>query len=88
MDERRMVAGLHCGEVQADLTESLDGRLSQGRSQRIEEHLSECGDCRRLFEEIAAAVRAVRELPDEPLDPEIEARLFAKLYPEEPPALG
>ena len=43
-----MVAGLHCGEVQADLTESLDGRLSLGRAQRIEEHLSESAVRTRL----------------------------------------
>jgi anti-sigma factor RsiW len=84
LPDKPIVAGLHCGEVQADLTESLDGRLSPGRAQQIEEHLSECEGCRRLHEEIAAAVRAVRELPDEPLDPEVEARLFARLYPEEP----
>ena len=88
LDERRMIAGLHCGEVEADLTESLDGRLSLGRAERIEEHLAGCGGCRRLHDEIAAAMRAVRELPDEPLDPEVEARLFAKLHPEEPPPLG
>lgn len=85
MPDERIVAGLHCGEVQADLTESLDGRLGLGRAQQIEEHLSECAPCRRLSEEIAAAVRAVRELPDEPLDSEVEARLFARLYPEETP---
>lgn len=88
MPDKPIVAGLHCGEVQADLTESLDGRLSRERAQRIEEHLSECDGCRRLHDEIAAAVRAVRELPDEPLDPEVETRLFARLYPEEPPPLG
>jgi anti-sigma factor RsiW len=88
LPDERIAAGLHCGEVQADLTESLDGRLSLGRAQRIEEHLSECDGCRRLFEEITAAVRAVRELPDEPLGPEVEARLFAKLYPGEATALG
>jgi predicted anti-sigma-YlaC factor YlaD len=76
----RIAAGLHCGEVQADQTESLDGRLSRERAQRIEEHLLECDGCRKLCDEIAAAVRAVRELPEEPLDPEIESRLFARLH--------
>ena len=80
MPDERIAAGLHCGEVQADLTESLDGRLSRERAQRIEEHLLECDGCRRLCDEIAAAVRAVRELPEEPLDPEIEARLFERLH--------
>lgn len=87
MPDKPIVAGLHCGEVQADLTESLDGRLSLGRAQQVEEHLSECDHCRRLCEEIAAAVRAVRELPDEPLDPGVEARLFSRLYPDEAPSL-
>ena len=76
----RMAAGLHCGEVEADLTESLDGRLSRERAQRIEEHLLECDGCRKLSDEITAAVRALRQLPEEPLDPEVEARLFERLH--------
>ncbi|HEV2855143.1 MAG TPA: zf-HC2 domain-containing protein [Thermoanaerobaculia bacterium] len=80
MPDERIAAGLHCGEVQADLTESLDGRLSRERAQRIEEHLLECDGCRRLCDEIAAAVRAVRELPQEPLDAETESRLFSRLH--------
>jgi predicted anti-sigma-YlaC factor YlaD len=84
LEDERIVAGLHCGEVQADLTESLDGRLSRERSLRVEEHLDECGECRRLSGEIAAAVRALRELPDEPLAPEIEARLLARLLAPSP----
>ena len=79
-----IVAGLHCGEVQADLTENLDGRLSRERSQRIEEHLDGCEACRRLGDEIAAVVRALRQLPDEPLAPEVEARLLAGLHPQPP----
>ena len=76
----RMAAGLHCGEVEADLTESLDGRLSRERALRIEEHLLECNGCRKLSDEITAAVRALRQLPEEPLDPEVEARLFERLH--------
>ena len=76
----RIAAGLHCGEVEADLTENLDGRLSRERAQRIEEHLLECDACRQLSDEIAAAVRALRQLPDDPLDPEIESRLFERLH--------
>ena len=84
MDDERLVAGLHCGEVVADLTEHLDGRLSRERASRIGEHLQGCGACRRLGDEIAAVVRLLRELPEEPLAPEIEARLLDRLRPEEP----
>ncbi len=88
MDDERIVAGLHCGEVLADLTEHLDGRLSRERSSRIDEHLQGCEGCRRLGGEIAAVVRTLRELPAEPLVPEAEARLLAGLFSEEPASLG
>lgn len=84
MDDERVIAGLHCGEVLVDLTEHLDGRLSRERELRIDEHLQGCDACRRLGEEIAAVVRALRELPEEPLAPEVEARLLDRLRPEEP----
>jgi anti-sigma factor RsiW len=79
MEPERIVAGLHCGEVLADLTEHLDGRLGRERATRIEEHLDACEPCRRFAGGIAAAVRALRELPDEPLPPDVEARLHAGL---------
>lgn len=79
VEEERVVAGLHCGEVLADLTESLDGRLSRDRAERLDEHLAGCAGCRRFDGAVLAAVRAVRQLADEPLDPEVEERLAASL---------
>jgi anti-sigma factor RsiW len=79
MGTERPVAGLHCGEVLADLTEHLDARLGPERERRIGEHLDGCESCRNLREEIAAAVRALRELPDEPLPSGVEERLLAGL---------
>jgi anti-sigma factor RsiW len=79
VEDERIVAGLHCGEVLADLTEHLDGRLSPQRTFRIAEHLHGCDDCQRLAEEISAVVNALRALPEEPLPAEIETRLLASL---------
>jgi anti-sigma factor RsiW len=79
VEDERIVAGLHCGEVVADVTEYLEGRLSPQRAARIGEHLNGCDDCQRLAEEISAVVRALRALPEEPLPPEVEARLLASL---------
>ncbi|MFL6258533.1 MAG: anti-sigma factor family protein [Thermoanaerobaculia bacterium] len=79
MEGERMVAGLHCGEVLADLSEHLDGRLSLDRAERIGEHLAGCAECERLLGAVTAAVRALRQLPDEPLPPEIEERLAEAL---------
>jgi RNA polymerase sigma-70 factor (ECF subfamily) len=86
-EDEAVVAGLHCGEVLADLTEHLDGRLSRDRAERLDEHLAECAGCRGFADAVAATVRAVRQLPDEPLAPEIEERLLAALSGGEgPPA--
>jgi anti-sigma factor RsiW len=88
MEDERVVAGLHCGEVLADLTEHLDGRLSRDRAERVDDHLSECAGCRRFAGAVTAVVRALRQLPDEPLAPEIEERLLAALHQGEDPPLG
>jgi len=88
VEDERIVAGLHCGEVVADLSEHLDGRLRRGRAARIDEHLQGCEACRRLGAGIAAVVRTLRELPEEPLAPEVHARLLADLRPEEPADRG
>jgi anti-sigma factor RsiW len=79
MEGERMIAGLHCGEVLADLSEHLDGRLSLDRAERIDEHLAGCSDCGRLLGEVTAAVRALRQLPDAPPPPEIEEHLAEAL---------
>jgi RNA polymerase sigma factor (sigma-70 family) len=79
LEEERVAAGLHCGEVLADLTEHLDGRLSRDRAQRIDEHLEECAGCRRFESEVTAVVRALRQLPDEALPPEVEEGLIDAL---------
>lgn len=79
MEDERIVAGLHCGEVLADLSEHLDGRLSLDRAERIDEHLTGCEGCRRFGGEVTAVVRALRQLPDEPLPLEVEERLAEAL---------
>jgi anti-sigma factor RsiW len=81
MESERIVAGLHCGEVLADLSDHLDGRLGFDRAARIDEHLAGCAECGRLLGEVTAAVRALRQLPDEPLPPEVEERLAEALLP-------
>jgi hypothetical protein len=78
-EEERVAAGLHCGEVLADLTEHLDGRLSRDRAQRIDEHLEECAGCRSFESAVTAVVRALRQLPDETLPPEVEESLLDAL---------
>ncbi len=83
MEDERVVAGLHCGEVLADLTDYVEGWLGQDRSQRLTEHIRGCDGCRCLLTDLTVLIRAVRAMPEEPLDPGVEARLHAHLNPEE-----
>ena len=79
----RIIAGLHCGEVLAELTAFLDGGLPSDRARRIQEHVKECEDCERFGSEFSAAVFALREILREPArDEEAEARLLARLRTE------
>jgi anti-sigma factor RsiW len=83
MDGDRIVAGLHCGEVLADLTEYLDGRLRSERMRRIQEHVKGCELCASFGSELAVAVAALRESLQEPSRHEgVEARLLDRLRAE------
>ena len=85
----RMIAGLHCGEVLAELTAFLDGGLPADRARRIQEHVKDCDDCERFGSEFSAAVFALREILREPeRDENIETRLLERLRAEPGTAAG
>ncbi len=60
-DLDRMVAGLRCREVLADLSDFLDGLLSEARVSAIRAHLAECTTCARFGADVAAVLSALRE---------------------------
>jgi anti-sigma factor RsiW len=51
-----------CDEVQARLSELLDGELDAPDAARVALHLAGCPACARLAAELAATVRALRRL--------------------------
>lgn len=59
-DLDRMVAGLRCREVLADLSDFLDGLLSESRVLAIRAHLAECSRCARFGADVAAVLGALR----------------------------
>lgn len=84
MEGERIVAGLHCGEVLAELTGYLDRSLSPERVRRIEEHLQGCDACLRLSGALAETVAALRNrlgaaVGDDELGQRLLARLAAEL---------
>jgi anti-sigma factor RsiW len=56
----RVVAGIRCTEVLDDLSDYLDGELSDARVRQIEAHLHGCSWCERFGGEFTEAVTALR----------------------------
>lgn len=81
MATERLVAGLRCHEVLADLSEYLDGGLSPDRREHLEAHVRGCDYCERFGQQFAETVRALRSAlgPPAPLEPAMANRLRARL---------
>lgn len=59
-DLDRLVAGLRCRDVLADLSEFLDGNLGAERVAAIQAHLSGCDTCARFGGNVGEIVAALR----------------------------
>lgn len=83
-DLDRLVAGLRCREVLADLSLYLDGELPSERVTRIEDHVRGCDWCERFGGEFSEVIKQFRRelLEAEPLDENVAARLRRRLRAE------
>lgn len=81
MKGERLVGGVRCGEVLADLSDYLDGTLSAARRGELESHLRGCDVCERFGGEFGADIAALRARlgAPEPLDAHLKARLRDRL---------
>ncbi len=55
------VGGLRCSEVLADLSEYVNGELSDAQVTAVEAHLAGCSNCERFGASFAGMVRSLRE---------------------------
>jgi len=83
-DLDRVVAGLSCRDVLADLSDVIDGTVPTARLSQIREHLAGCEVCERFGGHFAEMVRAARRvLAEAPApDPGSSARLRDRLQRE------
>ncbi len=81
MDSERLIAGLRCSEVLADLSDYFDDQLPPERRAQLESHLRGCAVCERFGGRFSAAVTALRRTltEPEPLDEGAAARLRERL---------
>lgn len=60
-DIDRVVAGISCREVLADLCDFLDGALGEGRVATLRAHLGGCDVCARFGADVSGALQALRD---------------------------
>jgi anti-sigma factor RsiW len=66
----RVVAGIRCRDVLADLSDYVDGDLSPERVARLGEHLQGCDHCERFGNEFSSVVTALKGLTSASTDDE------------------
>jgi anti-sigma factor RsiW len=68
---------LTCREMVKLVTDYLERRLPAEERERFEQHLAVCDGCQAYVEQMRATLRALGELPEEPLSTEARDSLMA-----------
>ncbi len=77
----RMVAGMRCREVLAELSDFVDDALTEERAAQIRAHVQDCDWCERFGGEFAAVIKSFRRglAVADPIDPGVERRLRERM---------
>ena len=68
-----------CRELVELLIDFVSDELPAEHRQRVEQHLRRCPPCVAYLDSYQVTIRLTKQLPCEPLPPELEARLRAAL---------
>lgn len=79
-----------CGKYEYLLVRFIHGEILLSEREELENHLAVCSSCERLYAEITALDRLLRELPDKLMEPPpyLRSRILANLPQEEATPLG
>ena len=81
LKDERVVAGLACSDVLADLSRLLDGELPEAEASRLAGHVAGCDVCERFGRRFAGVIRDLRDGlgEPEPLEEAVAERLRARI---------
>lgn len=70
---------MECHELEANLTEFLEGELNPQAEQAAVEHLATCQHCETVLAETKAVVATAAKFGGQKLDPKARERLFQSI---------
>jgi anti-sigma factor ChrR (cupin superfamily) len=79
---------MRCDDIQDQISDYIDGALSDPERATVDAHLADCADCRRELAEVRWVTELLHAVPAEPMPEELPSRVFAALaaLPDEAPA--
>ena len=69
---------LTCEELTKVVTDYLEGRMGFGARLCFQLHVGMCGHCRRYLGQMKQTVKALGELPDEPMPTDVKNELLTR----------
>lgn len=66
-----------CQEFVEEVTNYLEGKLSEAEERWTDEHLAKCEHCRAYLEQMRATISALRGLRETEIYPELRERILA-----------
>lgn len=81
LKDERVVGGLSCSSVLADLSRLLDGELPEAEASLLKAHVSGCDVCERFGRRFAGIILELRKelRAPEPIEADVAARLRARV---------
>lgn len=74
-----------CQQLTELITDYLEGRLSFWRRLEFHLHVGMCKHCRAYLRQMQETIRALGQLPPEPIPADVKAELMARLRTMRPP---
>jgi anti-sigma factor RsiW len=68
-----------CREFVEEVTNYLEGKLSEAEARWTDEHLAQCAHCRAYIAQMRATIAALRGLCETEVDPELRERILSQL---------
>ncbi len=68
-----------CKEFVEEVTNYLEGKLSEAEERWTDEHLAQCDHCRAYLEQMRATIAALKGLRETGVDPDLRARILSEL---------